>query len=314
MLEKKVNYNLIYALKILLEECHITKAGKSLNISQPAMSATLNRLRETFHDELLVRVNGKMQLTEKAQDLLQKVSPLVGEVESFFTADDKFVPQDFKGQYTIGSCDLSTQILLPSLIKEMEAQHCDARINIRVINQSNTYQALSEDKVDLVVGYYPNHPESLFKQRLLKDKIVCVVGESSQLAHKDITLETFLASKRIYYAYKDGLEDNDLQKFLQRSGISAPPFISSPFLLPSLLSLLDSDLILVTTEMHYECIRSLLPLVKKDLPLERKPHIYINQYWHRQKANVESAKWLRATVKTVFETFELKNRAILQEE
>ena len=47
--------NLLLPLKVLLEEGNVTRAGQRLELSQPAMSAALARLRRRFDDELLVR-------------------------------------------------------------------------------------------------------------------------------------------------------------------------------------------------------------------------------------------------------------------
>jgi len=43
--------NLLLPLKVLLEEGNVTRAGQRLELSQPAMSAALARLRRRFDDE-----------------------------------------------------------------------------------------------------------------------------------------------------------------------------------------------------------------------------------------------------------------------
>ena len=51
----KADLNLLVALYVLLEERSVSAAAKRLSITQPAMSKTLSRLRETFDDPLFVR-------------------------------------------------------------------------------------------------------------------------------------------------------------------------------------------------------------------------------------------------------------------
>ena len=65
--------NLLLPLKVLLEEGNVTRAGQRLDLSQPAMSAALARLRRRFDDELLVRSGRDYELTPFAQDLLPEV-------------------------------------------------------------------------------------------------------------------------------------------------------------------------------------------------------------------------------------------------
>ena len=46
----KIDLNLLVALHILIEEGSVSRAANKLSITQPAMSKTLGRLRETFDD------------------------------------------------------------------------------------------------------------------------------------------------------------------------------------------------------------------------------------------------------------------------
>src|SRR5215469_4077069 len=48
-----IDLNLLIALGALLEERNLTRAGEKTNMSQPAMSGALARLRRHFDDELL---------------------------------------------------------------------------------------------------------------------------------------------------------------------------------------------------------------------------------------------------------------------
>jgi len=42
--------NLLVALRAILEEANVTRAGRRLGLSQPAMSGALGRLRRKFDD------------------------------------------------------------------------------------------------------------------------------------------------------------------------------------------------------------------------------------------------------------------------
>ena len=52
----RVDLNLLIALDTLLRERSVTQAAALLGLSQPALSASLARLRRYFDDELLTRV------------------------------------------------------------------------------------------------------------------------------------------------------------------------------------------------------------------------------------------------------------------
>ena len=72
----RIDLNLLVYLDALLRERNVTQAANQLNLSQPAMSNGLRRLRELFDDPLLVRTSDGMTPTERALEL----EPVVREV------------------------------------------------------------------------------------------------------------------------------------------------------------------------------------------------------------------------------------------
>jgi DNA-binding transcriptional LysR family regulator len=77
---RSVDLNLLVALEALLQERHVSRAALRVGLSQPAMSAALARLRESFGDVLLVRTPAGMELTDRARTL-------IGPVDSRFVDD-----------------------------------------------------------------------------------------------------------------------------------------------------------------------------------------------------------------------------------
>ncbi|WP_293882395.1 LysR family transcriptional regulator, partial [Sphingomonas sp.] len=60
------DHALLPALDALLAERSVTRAAKRLNLSQPAMSAILQRLRELLEDPILVQVGREQFLSPRA--------------------------------------------------------------------------------------------------------------------------------------------------------------------------------------------------------------------------------------------------------
>ena len=72
----RVDLNLLVALQVLIEEQSVTRAAERLFITQPAMSKTLQRLRELFDDPLFIRSGRGLVPTPRAVELEKKL-PLV---------------------------------------------------------------------------------------------------------------------------------------------------------------------------------------------------------------------------------------------
>src|SRR3546814_15462683 len=87
---KGLNLNLLVVLDALLREKSVTKTAERLNVTQPAISAALQRLREYLEDPLLERNGWKVELTQRAQDLAVPVSAIFLRIESALKPDANF--------------------------------------------------------------------------------------------------------------------------------------------------------------------------------------------------------------------------------
>jgi len=64
-------------LDVLLREHSLTRAARTLDVTQPALSKTLARLRRYFDDPLFVRVALRMEPTPKALQLQAPVRAIL---------------------------------------------------------------------------------------------------------------------------------------------------------------------------------------------------------------------------------------------
>ncbi|MCW8834257.1 MAG: LysR family transcriptional regulator, partial [Colwellia sp.] len=69
----KIDLNLFTVFDAIYRERNITAAAKSLNLSQPAVSHALARLRDNFADPLFIRQGNKMQPTPIAKNVITDV-------------------------------------------------------------------------------------------------------------------------------------------------------------------------------------------------------------------------------------------------
>lgn len=80
LLEQKlsrIDLNLLVSLSVLLKERNVSKAAQTLYLSQPAMSRTLQRLRDLFDDPLFYRTSTGISPTAKAARLEQMLPELL---------------------------------------------------------------------------------------------------------------------------------------------------------------------------------------------------------------------------------------------
>src|SRR6202044_1950256 len=111
---RNVDLNLLHALHALLEECHVTRAAKRSFLSQPAMSRSLERLREMFGDPLLVRSGRGYERTARGERVLRDLESLMPRLEGMVRGE-KFDPARSEEVFRVAMSDHASMIVLPSL-------------------------------------------------------------------------------------------------------------------------------------------------------------------------------------------------------
>jgi DNA-binding transcriptional LysR family regulator len=106
----RLDLNLVVALRALLEERNVTRAGQRVGLSQPAMSAALARLRRHFDDDLLARVGGHYELTALGQVLLDRTSTAYDVLERLFASQADFDPARESREFKLVASDYAVAV------------------------------------------------------------------------------------------------------------------------------------------------------------------------------------------------------------
>jgi DNA-binding transcriptional LysR family regulator len=121
------------ALQILLEERNVTRAAERLSVSQPALSKTLQKLRDSFEDELFTRTAHGLVPTPRAEELGAELPALLETVERVLGSTE-FIPETFAGSFKLLLPPILCESLLPGLVAELH----DVGPNIQVITDEVT--------------------------------------------------------------------------------------------------------------------------------------------------------------------------------
>lgn len=106
-----LDLNLLVPLDALLRERSVTRAAAALGLSQPALSASLSRLRRHFGDELLTRVGNSYELTPLAVALRRRVGVALGGVERVFASEPVFDAATSRREFTVLGSDYPMAVL-----------------------------------------------------------------------------------------------------------------------------------------------------------------------------------------------------------
>jgi DNA-binding transcriptional LysR family regulator len=115
---RTVDLNLLVILDVLLDEAHVSRAARRLNLSQPAVSAALQRCRHLLGDELLDRGRGTMHRTPRADALRGPLKSLLAGVQDLIEPAE--VPlAELNRVVRITAADLPTAMIAGSLLENL---------------------------------------------------------------------------------------------------------------------------------------------------------------------------------------------------
>lgn len=113
---RRIDLNLLLTLHALLAEQHVSRAALRLHRSQPAVSHALAQLRELFGDPLLVRRGGRLQVTARAQALVEPLQQALEQLDGLLGSPG-FDPQRAQRSFRLAMSDYGARVVLPGLMR-----------------------------------------------------------------------------------------------------------------------------------------------------------------------------------------------------
>lgn len=147
---KGLDLNLLVAFDVLMATRSVSRSAERLNLSQPAMSAALARLREYFGDELLQLQGKRMHPTPFADELMPQVRTSLLGLEVMLSRSPHFDPQTSQRSFRIVTSDYVFASLIVPLVAQLAEEAPGIRIDC-ALPQPGTVQELEEGKIDITI-------------------------------------------------------------------------------------------------------------------------------------------------------------------
>ncbi|MEH6633907.1 MAG: LysR family transcriptional regulator [Halioglobus sp.] len=188
----RTDLNLLVALQILLEERNVTRAAERLSVSQPALSKTLQKLRDSFEDELFTRTAHGLIPTPRAEELGRKLPALLETMDSVLGSAE-FDPATFAGSFKLLLPPILCESLLPGLMADLH----NIAPNVQVITAEVTpgYQdQLKKGEADFAVFVALETERDILAEPIAAIAPRCYMRVEHPLVKKqEINLQDFLA-------------------------------------------------------------------------------------------------------------------------
>jgi len=293
----------------VLTERSVSKAAIRLGMHQPAVSASLKRLRDFSGDPLLVRSGASMVPTEAALRMVEPAASILRAAEMLFSDARGFEPATATNTFRVAASDYLDPLFLPQLVAQIKSQAPMCHIEIHPLSAAQDYRSqLAQGDVDVVIGNWATPPDDLHLGRLFGDEVVCLVAQSHPAARRGWNREAWLTADHIaptptHPGAKGVIDDYLASKGLVRNITARCPHFG---LIPVMVA---STLLVLTTGRQY-CERYVDSLPVKILPTPIEfPRMMYYQLWHERTHTSASNRWLRERVKSVAATLK-KNEKV----
>ncbi|MFG1955454.1 LysR substrate-binding domain-containing protein [Micromonospora sp. NPDC048830] len=294
---RRIDLNLLVVLDTILAEQHITRAAARLDMSQPAVSNAVNRLRRMLDDPLLVRTGRTLQTTPYADALRPKVRSILADIEQTLTTRPTFEPASDARTFSIAATDYITVILLRHLVGMLAKQAPNIRLVVGPVHEDYTSQ-LRQDRVDLLflpqeiatsIGHFPG--ESIFVDHF----VLAMCREHPARGTSD---PLSLLADEPYLAWRAHGPNSFVDQHLDRLGIARREEMATESLMTAPFLLRGTRLV---TMLHARLARELSEsagIAFIPLPLDL-PTITQRMYWHSRRTDDVGHQWVRRTVREV---------------
>lgn len=242
----RLDTKLLLALQILIEERSVTKAAERLNVSQPAMSKTLLRLKQLFNDPLFTRSAHGLVATPKTQQLAIDLPPLLRQLQQLMNQPN-VDPALYRGRFRISAPQLISQTTLPKLVANL--CHSAPFMQIEVTELTDDYlENLATGRLDFVLQRQQDFGNDYLSYPIGNGGAGCLMRRGHPLSKQsDISMDDYLSYPHIRVFFPGITDDNTgiIDKELKRQQLKRRIIFETTHLTSALEALATTDCLMV---------------------------------------------------------------------
>lgn len=295
---KRLDLNLLVTLETLLVEQNVTKAAARLHLSQPAVSAQLNRLRQEFDDPLLIPAQRGMTPTAKAMDLLDPLRQALDQVRTTLATHRNFDPARAKLTFAIACTDYLQTAVVKPLVVELRKRAPGVRVAIRNLDLPQLEAQMERGEVDLALVTPQAAPPGLRTRHLFDERYVLIGRRNHPRLRDGITVEEYSELEHVIVSLGGGGFVTPVDHALtalghrRRAVLSAASFL----FVPEIVS--QSDFVALVPQ-RLVCDRiDKLTVIDAPFPVEG---FAVGMAWHERGHGHSGQRWIRDAIVSVID-------------
>jgi DNA-binding transcriptional LysR family regulator len=291
---KTLDLNLLPTLQILLRLRNVSRTAEQLQLSQPATSAALARLRRFFDDELLVRAGRHYELTPLAQDLVPLVDEALQGLDRVTGIRTRFEPVTSDRQFVIAASDYVAAMIIEPLRRILRLEAPDVSVDIVPTSMFRVDQS-DFTRWDLIVGP-TGYSLPGDKKQVFRDSFVAVVDSGNPILENDPLRASDLGLLPHAVGYFGDSIKTPADLFWETLGIqrTVAAHVSGLLALPLLVE--GTDLVALAPKMLALKSQRGANISLIEFPVESEPVLVEAMFWHPSRTDDPANLWLRSVV------------------
>ncbi|USD67092.1 LysR family transcriptional regulator [Vibrio sp. SCSIO 43136] len=301
----EIDLNLLFILKRLLEEKHVSNTATALNMSQSSVSRALKKMRDSFDDELLVRSHHGYELTPKAESIKSDITTVINSLEKLLHKQS-FDPRTVRSTVRFYGLQPQIDALMPKVIAKVREQAPKMTVSIDSAPKRH-FEGLINGDVHFVLSSHvpPSSEQNLYRMVVAKRTFRLLMNRDHPLAKGKITVDRLRhcqfgqislqgeKSLSFEHKYKElGLIDKNRK-------LNIPVQISNFNSAASIAAETDIIFHLPTPFAMTACLDE--RLVVREVPEEQQLEFnQVSLYWHRRFHDDPMCEWVRSLFKQLY--------------
>jgi len=298
--ERELDLHHLQIFDVLLTERSLTRSARVLNLTQPALSKTLARLRTYFGDPLFVRVSLRMEPTPKALELAEPVRAILERMRTLRSDHAAFDPKASDRRFSLFMVDAAVVQFLPPLLNFLQAEA--PRVHVQAIHCDVQHLDLwlESGLVDFAIRSFPTLTHGIRRHPLWVETYAAVVRKDHPRLGSAPSLEAFVNEKHALVSAKGtGHEHSAAERMLEAAIPPANIVCRVPMFAAAAHIARHSEVVATLPRTLAEAMARDMDLQLITVPVEL-PHMELAQYWHDRYHRDPGNQWFRTIFRNLF--------------
>jgi DNA-binding transcriptional LysR family regulator len=293
-----VDLNLFVVFDTIYAEGGITRAGRRLNLSQPAISHALGRLREMFDDPLFTRHGHAMTPTPLARRLVEPIRQALQGLEVTLSKVDRFDASTATKRFVVGMRDAQESAVLAPLMRAISKTAPQVDISVVRTERRDIERELSAGTLDVALDVMLPLPEEIRRQHLGVEWLTVVARRRHPSVRGKLKLETYLQQEHIAVSSRRrGLSAEDFE--LGRHNLRRRVRLRCQNYFAACRVASETDLIVTMPQRYARILNAHFGNQLLPFPL-KVPAFDSYLYWHANADGDPANAWLRGALVRTF--------------